>query len=213
MDDGVSAGNMAQDGVSLSTAATIPDTSFAIERASAGQHLEQHDSECPDVHPFVDGLSHRLLRRHVGRRTENQPHFGRARIMRRRVRTALGTPRVECFGEPEVQDFHRAVVSHFDVRRLQIAMDDPVLMRLLERLGDLARNRQRVLEWHGPARDQRLELRAIDQFHDQGLDAVGLLKTVDVGDMTDDSGQRAPALRAGIVSAFEDPRRRDRAGP
>lgn len=61
-------------------------------------------------------------------------------------------------------------------------MDDPVLMRLLERLGDLASNRKHVPQWHGAARHQRAELRAIDQLHHEGRDAVGLFKAVDVCD-------------------------------
>jgi hypothetical protein len=37
----------------------------------AGEHLEQHDPERPDVHALIDGLTPRLLRRHVRRRPEN----------------------------------------------------------------------------------------------------------------------------------------------
>ncbi len=39
-----------------------------------------------------------------------------------------------------------AVVAHLDVRGLQIAMDDALLMRGFEGLGDLPRDRQRLVE-------------------------------------------------------------------
>ena len=48
--------------------------------------------------------------------------------------------------EAEVQHLHRAVGSHLDVRGLQIAVDDPLLVRRFERLGDLPRDRQRFVE-------------------------------------------------------------------
>ena len=51
------------------------------------------------------------------------------------------TPRSIGFREAEVQDFHRAVRPKLDVRRFQIAVDDPLLVRRFERLGDLRGDR------------------------------------------------------------------------
>ena len=55
--------------------------------------------------------------------------------------------------------------SHLDVRGLQIAMDDPLLVRRFERLRDLLRDRQRLVEWNRAARDALGERRPLDQFH------------------------------------------------
>ena len=56
-------------------------------------------------------------------------------------------------GEAEVEHLHRAVGADLDVGRLQVAVDDPLLVRRLERFGDLPRDRQRFIDRHGPVRD------------------------------------------------------------
>ena len=47
--------------------------------------------------------------------------------------------RVHRFRQPEVEHFDGAVGADLDVRGLQIAMDDPLLVCGFERLGDLFR--------------------------------------------------------------------------
>ena len=56
--------------------------------------------------------------------------------------------------QSEVQHLHRAIVADLDVGGLQIAMDDALLVRGLERLGDLLRDRQCLVDWN----------RALSQF-------------------------------------------------
>ena len=122
------------------------------EGAPPSEHLEQHDAECPDIGPLVDGLAARLFRRHIRRSSEDHAGGGHRRGARdcRRVgqRGAgrRGGVRVEGFGEAEVEHFHRAVRSHLDVRGLQIAVNDPLLVSGFERLGDLFRDRHRLVE-------------------------------------------------------------------
>ena len=48
--------------------------------------------------------------------------------------------------EPEVEHLHGAVCAHLDVGRLQIAVDDPVLVRRFERLRDLRAMGKRLVE-------------------------------------------------------------------
>ena len=55
--------------------------------------------------------------------------------------------------QAEVEHLHRAVGAHLDVRRLQVAVDDALLVRGLERVGDLPRDRQGVLERNRAARN------------------------------------------------------------
>ena len=50
---------------------------------------------------------------------------------------------VNGFREPEVQDFGGAIGAKLDIRRLQIAMDDALLVCSFEGFGDLARDRDR----------------------------------------------------------------------
>src|SRR5687768_13647744 len=55
------------------------------------------------------------------------------------------------FARPKSSTF--TVPSGLDVRGLQIAMDDAVFVRRFERLDNLARDRQRFIDWNGPLRD------------------------------------------------------------
>ena len=48
--------------------------------------------------------------------------------------------------QTEVQHLHRAVGADFDIGWLEVAVNDALLVRGFEGLGDLARDRQRVAE-------------------------------------------------------------------
>ena len=69
---------------------------------------------------------------------------------RRRFRPRSSLERLR---EPEVEHLDRAVGPDLDVGRLQIAMDDALLVRGFERLGDLPRDGQRFVERKASARD------------------------------------------------------------
>ncbi len=64
-------------------------------------------------------------------------------------------------------------------------------MRRLQRLGDLFRNRQRLIQRDRPLGDPVREGRAFDQLQDQRPRPLGLLDAVDGGDV-------------GVVEADED---------
>ena len=158
----------------------------ARKRARARQHLEQHRAERPDVRALVHRSAARLLGRHVGGRAENHPdlrHRGRRERRRiRRIGTRAGR-RVHRFREPEVEHLHRAVRADFDVRRLQVAMDDALLVRGFEGLRDLLRDRQRVGKRDRAMRDAIGERRALDQLEHERMRRAAVLKAVDGGDV------------------------------
>ena len=60
-----------------------------------------------------------------------------------------------------------AVGSELDVRRLQIAVDDSVLVSRFERIGNLLRDLQRFVERDRAVRNSIRERRAVDQLHHQ----------------------------------------------
>ena len=62
-------------------------------------------------------------------------------------------------------------------------MDDPLLVRGFERLGEFCGDRQRVGQRDRAARDPLGQVLALDEFHDQRRDAVGFFGAVDRGDM------------------------------
>ena len=88
---------------------------------------------------------------------------------------ALARPKSRTFTVPSGADL--------DVRRLQIAVDDVLLVRGVERVGDLLRDRQRLVERDRAARDPRRQVVAVDQFHDQGGEVRCLLEAVDRRDV------------------------------
>ncbi len=82
------------------------------------------------------------------------------------------------FARPKSSTFTGAVGPHLDVRRFQIAVNDPLLVRRFERLRDLLRDRQRFVDRDRPARDSLREVFALDQFHHESVGSVGLFQTV-----------------------------------
>jgi hypothetical protein len=87
--------------------------------------------------------------------------MGDARV-RRRDRIAL-----EDLREAEVEDLHPPVRRDLHVRRLQVPVDDPLLVRRLQRLGDLAGKRKRFFEWKRSGREAHREVFPLDELHDE----------------------------------------------
>ena len=145
---------------------------IALERALARQHLVEHRAERPHVAPLVSLASLRLLWAHVRGRAENNAHPRHSGTGDRRRRGHVCAWRrdgLHRLREAEVQHFHRAVGSQLDIRGLQIAVDDPLLVGRFERLGDLPRDGQRLIEGIAPSRDAVRERRSFDQFQHERL--------------------------------------------
>ena len=110
---------------------------FAAERRLRRQHLVEHDAERPDVGPFVHRLSSRPVRRLMYAAVpEMTPASvgcapGVGGFVASRLARLVGS---RAFARPEVQQLHRAVLAHLDVRGLQVSMDDPLFVRGFERL-------------------------------------------------------------------------------
>ncbi len=114
----------------------------------------------------------RNFRREIARRSGDDARCGRAtfRILERSR-------------EPEVEDLDRAVGADLDVRRLQIAMNHSLLVRRFERVGDLSRDGQRLVERNRSTRDSLCEILPFDEFENERGDAAGLFEAMDVGDV------------------------------
>ena len=91
--------------------------------------------------------------------------------------------RVHRFGEAEVEHLDVAAGGQLDVRGLQIAMDDPTIVRRLERFRDLACDAERLVGRHRSARDQVRHGRAIDELQDESHAAVAMLDAVNRPDV------------------------------
>ena len=62
-------------------------------------------------------------------------------------------------------------------------MDDALLMRRLERVGDLARDRERLLNGSGARRQTLGQRRAFHELEHEAAHAVGLFQSVDRADV------------------------------
>src|SRR6516225_4300846 len=57
--------------------------------------------------------------------------------------------RIQCLGQAEIEDLHRAIRPHLHVGRFEVAMDDAALVRVFQPLGDLLDDVQGFIEANG----------------------------------------------------------------
>ena len=116
------------------------------EGPATREELEEERPEGPDVRPLVQAPAASLLGGHVARGPEDDSRLGARLRQGRRLRQVRGGARGRVPGiglrQAEVEHLHVAVGCELDVRRLEVAVDDPLLVRFLERFGDLPRDGQ-----------------------------------------------------------------------
>ena len=100
--------------------------------------------------------------------------------------------------EAEIEQL-RARARQHHVARLQIAVDDAVAVRAIERVGDLGRVADDLVGRQRPARQPRGQRLALEVLHDQEGDAVLLADVVEHADVRvvqrpDDAGFAVEAL-------------------
>jgi hypothetical protein len=76
----------------------------------------------------------------------------------------LFRPIIERLRQTEVEHVHDAVAARLDVRRLQVAMNDAILMVGFERFGSVLRNRQRLVHGNGTTHHTVGQRRSFDDF-------------------------------------------------
>ena len=116
-----------------------------IERRAAGQQFVEQHAQAVDVAARVDVQpAHlRLLRAHVSRRADElvqtacKPSCPSAALS-----VALAMPKSITFGTGTP-----SCSVDQDVRRLDVAVDDPLLVRVLDRLADLDEQIEPLLRW------------------------------------------------------------------
>ena len=97
-----------------------------FEREFAGEEFVKHHAEREDVRTVVGVGALDLLGGHIPRRANGAPLLCEARPGRR--------PQL---GEPEVHDLRDTVLADHDVLRLDVPVDDPLLVGGGEPVGDL----------------------------------------------------------------------------
>ena len=129
------------------------------------EHLVEHQPQRVDVAACRDLAPGLLLRRHVGGRAASQ--IADRDLFRER-------------GQAEVGDAHLAPAVDHDVGRLQVAMQDPALVRGGESRADLSCELDGfVLRQPADAPQKRAEVLAIDVLHRQEVHALDHADVVD----------------------------------
>ena len=129
----------------------------------------------------------------------------RRRIHHRSMR--LGR-RIESFRQTEIEHLRDAVRSQLDVGGLQISMNNPLLVRRLQRLGHLSCDRARVSHGERPLGDRIGKRWSFDQFEDERVRRSAVFETVDMANIGVAQGGKhlcfVSKTRQAIVIARED---------
>ena len=147
---------------------------LAAEGLLAGHHLVEDAADREEVAAPVDDAAPGLLRAHVGRRPEQAP--GHREVL---------APLVGHLRDAEVGDPHVVPGLDHDVRGLDVAVDDAVLVRVAQSVRHLGPDRRRALDRHlARPRDHPVEPHAVHELHREvaeGLRAPPVVEADDVG--------------------------------
>ncbi len=159
-------------GVAVADAADDLDGRLAAERRAAGRHRVEHAPQAEQVRAAVERLAPGLLRGHVRRRA------GQGAVLRH--------PRVvDGARQAEIGDLHpcQLVLEH-DVRRLDVAVDQPLRVGRGQARGDLHPDAQQLLQLErAELVDPLLERDPGDELHDQEGPAAPLADGMDRDDV------------------------------
>jgi len=149
-----------------------------LEWRAAGEEMVEGGAERVEVAAGVGLLAAGDLGREVERGAEGRARHGQARIHPRAL------------GEAEVGHLRQAPRREQDVRRLDVAVDDPRLVGHAERGGHLLHHGQRALRRQRPLATQHVrQALAVHKLHRDELEAAVLAHGVDLDDVgMDDCG-------------------------
>jgi hypothetical protein len=151
----------------------------------ARQTLIQDTAESPDVGALINGFTACLLGTHIGCRPEDQPcvRDSRTLLSAAAFRGQRGINGTESFRQTKIQNLRGAVGTKFDVRRLEIAMDDPAFMRSFQSFRDLLCKQQHFTDRNTTAPDAARKRWSFNKFEDERLHCIRAFDSIDSGDI------------------------------
>jgi hypothetical protein len=87
------------------------------------------------------------------------------------------------FCETEIENLQRAIGADLDVRRFQVAMDDAAVVRMRQRVGQLAAIANHLVERQPAVGNQRVERRSVHELHDDEGPLADLAHFMDRADI------------------------------
>jgi hypothetical protein len=122
---------------------------LTVERAASREHLVEHRPERKDVGAMIRGHPADLLRRHVAERAQDDAGLRIGRRGRQGAQPGQRDVGLGQLGQAEVQNLHAPVCRDEDVLRLQVAVDDALVVRRGETTGNLDRVLERLAHREG----------------------------------------------------------------
>ena len=162
------------------------------KRRAPGEHLVQQHAETEHVAAMIDLPAARLLGRHVGDRAEHQPGIGVG--LGQRLAARVAAQRVDQLSQAEIDDLGMTIFRQHHVGRLEIAMDDPLVVGARQAFGHFRRDFERAAGRQMSAREHVAELLAPHQLHRDEADTVGFVDLMDDGDVRMLERRRSPRL-------------------
>ncbi len=178
-----------------------------LPRAPAEERLEHRQAEAPQVRPAVERLARGLLGREVGRRS------AAAALDRHRVPPGPRDRRLDTrrpgAGEAEVGDLGEPVRGEHHVRRLHVAVDEALLVRVVEPPRELDGDVEDGLDGvEAPRADGVVEAPAVHVLREDEREPVHPAHVVtgdDVGVQAEvDPGLRLALEELGAAGGLED---------
>ena len=147
IDSGRSAGTAFQSTSSFRTDARVTETSSPSNARFPVSISYRTHAEGPDVGPSIGRASARLFGRHVGGGADDDSQSASPRAVSVGEFIALARAGFiagpsSAFARPKSSTLTVPSGANLDVGGLEVAMDDALLMRVLERVGDLASERR-----------------------------------------------------------------------
>src|SRR4030095_2754290 len=157
---------------------------FTFKGLLTRQQLKRNAAERPDIRSAIDLFAARLLRAHVSCGPDDHPFNARASSeQRRRLREPGCVIAFEEFSEAEIEDLYLAVRSDFDISRLQIAVDDALVVSGFQSIRDLAAYDERFVDWTQATRRRVRECLAGDKLQHEEFGSVRFREVVDGPDV------------------------------
>ena len=107
----------------------------------------------------------------------------------------IGLLEPQQLGQAEIGDLHSPALVDQDVLGLDVAVDDAFVVSELQGVANLRHDRQRLLRRHPAGLNRLPQVHAVDIFHDEEIQPLGLAEIVD----GDDVRMAQPGQRAGFA--------------
>ena len=154
----------------------------ALERPMPAEQLVKNAAEREDVAPLIGLEALGLLGRHVADSAEYRAGGGATKGRGRVGEIAFRAAVLQKLREAEVEDLHGAAAGQRDVRRFQVAVTDPLLVRGLERIENLPRDAHGFIHGERAGRESLGERLTVDEFQNQERGPAGFGEVVNRGD-------------------------------